>query len=935
MDAEQWQQVRNLFDAVCDLPADQWRTELQRLTSDPGLVQRTVELLEAQTVQLGRVLAPLEKVMARAVEPEQRVGDELGPWRLTERLASGGMGTVFLAQRADDLYQQQVAVKLLPGLPDPRTAERLAAERRILAGLQHPNVARLYDGGTTSSGQPYLVMEYVDGQPLDRYCEAQSLGLEARLDLFLRICAAVQAAHEKLVVHCDLKPSNVLVTREGEPILLDFGIARLLDGAMQAERIEFCTPGYASPEIIAGQPVGVASDVFSLGVMLVEMLAARRLERGLADTGEPVALPSQWAGNECPWRRRLAGDLDAIAGKACALDPAERYASVASLANDVRRYLSHYPVHARQGAWPYRARRGLRRHWQAVALSTAIVAMASGFVWRLVEARAQAEEEAAVAQQVSDFLVASFEAADPRLRGNPSREVTAREVLDAGAAKIDSELADAPAQLARLKVVLGKAYQHMGQPQQAGVLLQQAAEVLLDPRVGRPADAAQALSELAVLLSNQGRGEDAEVAARRALELLEGQGRDIAVPVQAHAFNSLGLALMGQQRFDEAEAAFERSLRIRSALPPSTASRGIATVKHNLGLLYRNRGDNDRSERILREVLDDRRLASPSGSEYQGTLLALGVTLTQQGRLREAEPLYRENLELSLALYGEDSAKTALAHSELAGLYQDLGEYGDSTREYARALEITARVEGGDSVSHAIQLNNFATLEEMRGDMVHAEQLYRQSLAIRRQHLGDDAPASLRAESNLGRLLMRRGRLAEALPLIQRPLGVWSELLEAGAPDLRISRLGHAEWQIRSGRFAEAGTALAALSPGEGWPASHRLRHRQLLAELAQRSGDGRAADLWKEALQASIELYGADSVPTAKVRIPLAETLLVRGERAGAGEQLGLAEPWLRAQLVPDSEFIRRVDRLLAAGLAGMPAPGLVAGGSGEGRQR
>lgn len=932
MDAEQWQQVRNLFNAVCDLTADQWRTELQRLTSDPGLVQRTVELLEAQTVQLGRVLAPLEKVMARAVEPEQRVGDELGPWRLTERLASGGMGTVFLAQRADDLYQQQVAVKLLPGLPDPRTAERLAAERRILAGLQHPNVARLYDGGTTPSGQPYLVMEYVDGQPLDRYCEVQSLGLEARLDLFLRICAAVQAAHEKLVVHCDLKPSNVLVTREGEPILLDFGIARLLDGAMQAERIEFCTPGYASPEIIAGQPVGVASDVFSLGVMLVEMLAARRLERGLADTGQPVLQPGQWAGNECPWRRRLAGDLDAIASRACALDPAERYASVASLANDIRRYLSHYPVHARQGAWPYRARRGLRRHWRAVALSAVIVAMASGFVWHLVEARAQAEEEAVVAQQVSDFLVASFEAADPRKRGNPSREVTAREVLDAGAARIDRELVDAPAQLARLKAVLGRAYQHMGQPQQAEALLQQAAEALLDPQVARPVNAAEAFSDLAVLLSNQGRGEDAEVAARRALELLD--GRD-AASAQAHAFNSLGLALMGQQRFDESESAFERSLQIRGTLPPSTAANGIITVKHNLGLLYRNRGDNDRSERILRDVVEARRLIAPSGPEYQTSLLSLGVTLTQQGRLQEAAAIYRENLELSLALYGEDSAQTAQAYAELAGLYQDLGEYGDATREYARALEITARVEGEDSVSHAVQLNNFATLEEMRGDMAHAEQLYRRSLAIRRQQLGDDAPASLRAESNLGRLLMRVGRLDDALPLIQRPLGVWSKLLTPEAPDLRISRLGHIEWQIRSRRFAEARAALAALPVDQGWPASMKLRHRQLLAELAQRSGDGRAADLWKEALEASIDLYGADSVPTAKVRVALAETLLGNGERTGAGLQLALAESWLRAQLVPDSEFIRRVDRLLAAGLAGAPDPGLVAGGSGEGRPR
>src|SRR5690606_32629930 len=256
--------------------------------------------LAAQTASFNRALQPLGELMATLPAGELQAGDRLGAWQLVERLASGGMGTVFVAERVDQLFRQRVAIKLLRGNAGTAAAvQRLATERQILAELQHPNIARLYDGGTTPAGQPYLVMEYIEGLRLDAHCTQRALGLRERLQLFLRVCAAVQAAHLRLVVHCDLKPSNVLVRENGEPVLLDFGIARLLDVGEGEDADGFCTPAYASPEQLRGARVGVSSDVFSLGVLLTELLAGT--QGGRAGGGDAIPLPSVLAVDDCAW----------------------------------------------------------------------------------------------------------------------------------------------------------------------------------------------------------------------------------------------------------------------------------------------------------------------------------------------------------------------------------------------------------------------------------------------------------------------------------------------------------------------------------------------------------------------------------------------------------------------------------------------------------
>lgn len=911
MTDDRWQQLRTMFDAACELPPTAWRTELGRMTNDPALLDEVIELLEAQTMALDSAQRPLRELIVQLAEPDVQVGERIGPWRLTRRVASGGMGAVFLAERADETYQQRVAIKLLRGLATTEISQRLAAERQMLAGLEHPNIARLYDGGSTPSGQPYLVMEYVDGEPLDRACCDRPLDLSQRLQLFVRICRTVQAAHARLVVHCDLKPSNILVRADTEPVLLDFGIARWLDSAAESRADRFYTPVYASPELIAGEPVGVTTDVYSLGVILVEMLADRRLGHDGQPAGAAVPLPSRWARPSCAWRKHLEGDLDAIAAKASARDPAQRYGSVEALADDIERWRTHHPVRARGGRAGYRTHRWLRRHWQAAGVAVAVTAMAGGFVWRLSESSARAQEEAAIAEQVSEFLVAAFDAADPRERGaRGTEDVSARAVLDASAAQVDAELADSPALRARLQSVLGRAYQNIGLPKQAETLLRSAAEGLASPSVDRARLAAQTYSDLSVEMSNGKRGEEGLKYAERALQLLD---REDDARTRAHVLNSLGLAYSQLERYPESEAAFQQSLAMRSTVREPGTEGGTATVMQNMGLMYRNRGELDKSEQLLRDSLEIKRRRSETSADYQHGLHALAMTLQEGGKPNEAAPLLLQSRDLSLQLYGQDSSRTALAYCELALLHMDLGRYTESAEGFDTCLRISALTSGEDSIDHAINLNNYANLEEARGDMGKAEQLYRRSLAIRRQVLGPDKPSSLRAEMNLARLLMRSGRADQAGPLIQRVLPIWQRISPADAPDLSISHLGEIEWMIHRGQSAQAEQALLAMAPiVPSMSPPLQLRYQQMQAEAALRAGQAAlAATRWRAVLEGNVALFGAEAPSVARYRVPLAEALQANGEREAARRQIAQAKPLLEAELVPGAPYLQRLHAL------------------------
>jgi len=369
---DDWGRLQELFDEICALDEDSRRVTLdQRCNGNDwlrGQAERMVRAFDAE----------------RAANAEARAGAagrRFGAWQTTRLLARGGMGEVWLARRADGQHEQITALKILsPYLAAPDSVHRFRRERELLARLEHPNIARLLDGGMSSQGEPYLVMEYVEGVRVDRYCDQQQLSIRERLQLFLKVCAAVNAAHQYLVVHRDLKPGNILVTADGEPKLLDFGIAKLIDAESGLEQTAtanmFLTPMYASPEILRGQPATVASDIYSLGVLLYELLAGRRPFD--ASKLSPAALIEAVTQKDVPPPSAVAapiqaatldGDLDAIALKALARNPEERYASAAQLAEDIQRYLDGQPVLAVRATWTYVARKFLRRNRLAVGLA--------------------------------------------------------------------------------------------------------------------------------------------------------------------------------------------------------------------------------------------------------------------------------------------------------------------------------------------------------------------------------------------------------------------------------------------------------------------------------------------------------------------------------------------------------------------------------------
>ena len=365
-------QIKQLFNAVCDLPsAAAQRAALHALGAD-----------SATQTQVLAMLAPaggatrFSSAVAEAITDWQgvplRVGDRLGAWTLLRPLGEGGMGRVFLAERSDGHYQQQVAIKLLLGWSGPAALARLTAERQLLARMNHAHIAKLLDGGSTPAGQPYLVMEYAEGDTIDAWCEHHHLPLAARLALFQTVCDGVAHAHRHLVIHCDIKPANVLVNAEGRAMLLDFGIAQLQG---QGDAALAMTPHYASPEQAAGQAPGVASDIFSLGRLLAELL-------------RPVA-----------GQHRRDNELAAVVAKATATDPEQRYDSVGALQRDLQQLLAHRPITALHHRRAYVLRKGLRRHWPWALAAAGVLALAAALGWALLSQVALPQAATARADQ--------------------------------------------------------------------------------------------------------------------------------------------------------------------------------------------------------------------------------------------------------------------------------------------------------------------------------------------------------------------------------------------------------------------------------------------------------------------------------------------------------------------------------------------------------
>lgn len=876
--------VKALFNAVCDLedPAEQY-AQLQAQEADESVRRRVWAMLEADRAEATAFSAPVKALKEAALEaeaPELKPGDRLGAWTLSAELGHGGMGRVYLAERSDGHYRQRAAIKLLLGWSTPDALAQLARERQILASLNHPHIARLMDGGTTPRGRPYLVMEYIDGQRIDRYCDDQRLGLEARLALFEQVCTAVAHAHRQLIVHCDIKPGNVLVGADGRAMLLDFGIAHL-DGqdGDDSSASAGLTPRYASPEQQAGEAATPASDIFSLGRMLEELL------RPLA----PLA------------RRR---ELDAIVAHATQAQPSDRYLDVSGLLADLRRFRGHLPLAAVPRSPRYIAGKWLRRRWPWVLVGSAMAAGTAGFTLSLIAQRDRAEAEARTTREVSRFMIALFQGADPTTGSR--HDVTALELIDKGRDKLADSLKDQPAQRARLQAVLGEVYEKLGQMPRAAEMFEQG---LKNPDLA-PDEEERLQANLALAYANTTRPEQAIAPGRRALELaLQRHPPDLGRI--ANAENRLGISLTNLGRLAEAHRLLESSLE-RRITTEGEMSLNAAQVMHNLARVDWRAGNLADAERLFRRSLEIKREIRSGDDSVLTSQRQLARLLVERGDFAPGLQLAREALATYERIYGPKSAFLPEMRGELGTLLLDAGLLDEAAPLLEGALrDQLARANGKPTIPLANARHQLARLRVAQDDP-RAEELLRTALNERIQlHGAPDAAGTQLTRATYIRWLLNRGQLdaaATELDLLWRERGP-REPEDNDRLTALLLRVQHAQAQ---GRWPDAAALLAQLGAAErALYGAQRALWLQLRTEQAHsEQREAEALTLGEQAWTATAAMLP----PSHPGRVPPGlrrhAALLQAGDTAGANALLAELAPAAQA-LVAESTLRRRYEQM------------------------
>ncbi len=900
-----WTAARALFEELLDLPGAERSRRLARL-EDEALREDVERLLAADSDAGGFLESPAVAVAGGLLDgfgdaPEPPLPDAIGPYRILSRLGRGGMGEVLLGERADGLFEQRVAIKLLRrGMDSDEVLARFSRERRILARLQHPHIARLLDGGAAPDGRPYFVMELVDGEPITAYCRERNLSVEDRLRLVLDACDAVSAAHRSLIVHRDLKPSNVLVSKDGEVKLLDFGIAKLLapdeaESAATETRAEArrLTPAYAAPEQVLGEPVTTATDVWALGALLYELLTGTvpqrrdaRTAAGLAASVDtetlerpsarvaraPLAsLPASTSSEPERRRleRRLRGDLDNILQMALRREPERRYGAVAALAEDLRRHLSGRPVRARAVTVGYRLGKFVRRQRIAVAAGALVLlSLVAGLVATQWQAR-RAERNAAAAtaaarraEGVKEFLIGLFEVADPEQASGGS--VTASELLDQAGKRLQTELASEPDIQADLLEAVAR----------------------IDKGLGR-LDAAEDLAKRSLAIR------------KRILPAGDAAiGRSLA---------TLGAVKMSKGRLDEAEKEISAALSVLEAAeaPDSLAT---ARARSDFGQVLFWKGEVERAEKSERGVYETyRRVLGDDNAQTAMHLRNLGVLLDDLDRLDEAEKAYRDSQAILVKQLGPDHVNLAYSYANLAVLLGRRGQAAEAEPLYKRALEIR-RKELGDqhpALGQTLQLAGLFYLNQGRLD--ESETVYREAVALFRAINPKHFEVG-KCLNGLALIASKRGRYAEAEKIMQEVEGLFREVL---------GERHSFSWQIRGNRASqialqgrleeaealqrEVAEKIAEIS---GKDSSEAVDARARLADtLRMRGHPGEAEPIHREALAVVLRLEGEKSPWAAFLRYQLAEDLIASGRpdaRAEARTLLDASITTLQSQTPP-----------------------------------
>ena len=821
MNNTQWEQIQTLFHQAADLPADEQRPFVEREgRGDESLVSQVLALLTEDARSDGL----FDRGMARAAydlfegatpsfQPK-----EFGPYRLIRPLGEGGMGVVYLAEREDLGFP--VAIKILrDAWLSPARRERFASEQRMLAQLLHPSIARLYDANTLADGTPWFVMEYVEGVPLTEHCREKNCSLVQRLELFRSVCEAVQYAHAHGVIHRDLKPSNILVKEDGSVRLLDFGIAKQLtslQGTVDQTRtgLRLMTPAYASPEQIRGEPMGIRADVYSLGVILYELLTGHLpFDPSHRSPGEAEAAildseaerPSAVMGKVVEASASAWSDLDVLCLMGMRKQAERRYQSVEGLIRDVDHYLHNQPLEARPDTWRYRTRKFVLRRRRPVAAAglvfVTIVALVVFFTLRLTKARNAALAQMARTERIQQFMLNLFQGGDASAGPTDSLRVVtmlARGVQEARS--LDKE----PEVQAEFYQTLGDIYLNEGQLVQADSLLHLALDKRKTFLGGDHPDVAKTLLSVALLRARQGKFKEGEQLARGALAI-DQRHLPAGDPATARARSMLGQVLEDRGAYKDAIAMLEQAVREQSnsAAPAGDLAASLTELANcefyldhydrsqalnrrvlelerklhgsrhplvadtliNLGSIHSNQGNNKEAETEYRQALEIyRNWYGGTHPEVASSLTALGQALNREGRLNEAEENLKQALAIQEQVYGPVHHRVALALNELARVEMGLGRLNEAEAQYRRAGTIYQALYSENHYYVALAIANLASVYQQRKQYREAERLYRDALARATKSLPTGHRQIGIIEVRLGRTLLRMGRYADAEP---------------------------------------------------------------------------------------------------------------------------------------------------------------------------
>ncbi|MEM8984460.1 MAG: serine/threonine-protein kinase [Pseudomonadota bacterium] len=951
---ERFAKIRAIYLAAARLDGSE-RAEYiaTKCAGDTALANEVHELLALGDADEADVNAAIADVATRlrSTMDNDALPDGVGPYRILDTLGHGGMGRVYLAERADGHFDQKVAIKLVDrNRLSPELIARFRSERQILASLDHANIARLTDGGETDDGIPYLVMEYIDGTPVDAFCDAATLTISERLELFIRICDAVDYAHRNLVVHRDLKPSNILVTENGVPKLLDFGIAKLLSRdsidytmAVTVGDARLMTPRNASPEQVRGDAITTATDIYALGLLLYELLTGRfpydsdgqagyTLEKQICESepARPSARVTQLddtansiqSARRVPTaeqlRRQLAGDLDNIVLVAMRKEPERRYASVRELADDVRAYLDHRPIRARGDSLHYRTAKFLRRNPGGVALATGslivVAALITSYTYRLGVERDRAELEAAKAVEVAGFMTNLFKEADPRLRGSQPMSIT--DMLDRGAERAKTDLGDQPELQASLMATIGESFHNMWELERARDYLQ--AELpALETKLGADhPDVLRIRYTLGMSTSFLGNYEAGMALHQQNYDrLVEQHGErsaEAATELHQIAFTQ---SMLGQH--EEAERNFLEVIDIFRSLGDE-GRLGLSTGLYEYATLLNKLDRTEEDLALTKEALAIREaLYGKKHPHYAAVLNNLANSYWSLQRFDEAGELMRENMGIQRELYGDTSIPYGVSLMNYGAYLAETKRFDEAGEYFANALPIYRDGYGEDHPRYAYLHENLGGNFQDRGNFDKAEEYYNIAIDILAEGFGETHLEVAITRARYGSMLLELERFDDARVQLEPTVNTMREAFEEAHSRTATARQRLANAYFGLGRTDEALDCLQ-ISIDAITPPADSLRDNLLAllddkASMLMQDGDINDASNTIEKALAIWEDMGVMNNPHfVFLDVTYAEVLTARGERDAAIAYLLQRRELLIEQSVEDVESLGILNRAL-----------------------